>query len=175
MLQFKHWQPPCPKKGSWMRQKKTRMGGRCKSEGLWLVSSMIGFKCLNWINWSFWHFAWILNGCYFAQGCFIVFGFRMAGWLRVQRVGFKIHWWGCLGRNQFMRSKKLRNMNRLSENVSETPSFGKKGASVSGGMLIYVVIHELRGGAATLLAVSFLPGSCCGSWCVGQGGLYACW
>ena len=63
-------------------------------------------------------------------------------------------------------------MNRLSENVSETPSFGKKGALVSGGMLIYVVptvfpcdfvIHELRGGAATLLAVSFLPGSCCGS------------
>ena len=126
MLQFKHWQPPCPKKSSWMRQKKTRMGGRCKSEGLWLVSSMIGFKCLSWINWSFWHFAWILNGCYFAQGCFIVFGFRMAGWLRVQRVGFKIHWWGCLGRNQFIRSKNLMNMNRLSENVSETPSFGKK-------------------------------------------------
>ena len=31
MLQFKHWQPPFPKKGSRMGQKKSWMGGRCKS------------------------------------------------------------------------------------------------------------------------------------------------
>lgn len=164
-----------------MRQKDTRMGGRCKSEGLWLVSSMIGCNCLSWINWSFWHFAWILNGCYFAQGCFIVFGFRMAGWLRFQRVGFKIHWWGCLGRNQFIRSNNLMNMNRLSENVSETPALEKKVLVcleecwfMSFQPCCDFVIHELWKGAATLLAVSLLPRSCCGSWCVGQGGLYAC-